>query len=239
MPPNKVALLRFWIEPRRIITMSPRDIPHLRDVIERLDAGKGPDDVGSLLLIITEFTTDRLADNVLKLLRPALFDLELSVEKQQQQQQWWSLFDRIHRLLRQASVLRSFADPQRALLLRLRSLDLDWLTKDHANDWHSVVEYQNEASRELDAIFERVQTLEGSLANRTSEQIHRRIYTLTIIATLILPLSLIAGLLGTNVSTVNGNVLGLQHPLWFICLCIGLVLLGWGIHVFFRRMRFL
>ena len=64
---------------------------------------------------------------------------------------------------------------------------------------------------------------------------NRRVYVLTIVSTILLPLTLIVSLLGGNVSTVDGNILGMRHPAWFIGLCIGLVLLAWGIYQIFRR----
>jgi tellurite resistance protein TehA-like permease len=38
---------------------------------------------------------------------------------------------------------------------------------------------------------------------------------------------------------VQGNILGAAHPLWFIGVCAGLVVLGWAIYALFRRRGFL
>ncbi|MGH7573666.1 MAG: CorA family divalent cation transporter [Longimicrobiales bacterium] len=64
-------------------------------------------------------------------------------------------------------------------------------------------------------------------------------YILTFVSTIVLPLSLIASLFGGNVGNAGRNVLGMRHPLWFIGLCVALVLLGWGIYAAHRHFRFL
>lgn len=64
---------------------------------------------------------------------------------------------------------------------------------------------------------------------------NRRIYTLTLVSTLVLPLSLVTSLLGVNISTVDANILSTRDLLWFVGLCFGLVILGLGIFTAFRR----
>jgi zinc transporter len=74
-------LMRFWIEPRRVITMTSATAPYLRGVKETLEAGRGPTSPGGLLLAVTESMASQLADQILRLFRPAVADLEISLEE--------------------------------------------------------------------------------------------------------------------------------------------------------------
>lgn len=91
--------------------------------------------------------------------------------------------------------------------------------------------------QEIDWLVDRVDALQNAIASRTSEQMNRRIYTL--ISTIVLPLSLLAGVVGANLSIISGSILGASHPIWFVAFCLGLVLIGWGVFAFFRRIHYL
>jgi zinc transporter len=228
-PYGAFALLRLWIEPKRAITMCTRAFTPKQGVNDRLETGRGPAHVGALLLLVVEFMTAQLHDRVLEL-QAAIIDLEHVIERAQLAPE-----DQLHQLRLQAITLQRYANPQRALLRHLRSLDLAWLLQDYDDSWRAIVKNFGEGSRELDALVEHARDLQQSLAGRSSEQLNRRVYVLTVVSTILLPLTLITGLLGTNISTVDGNILGARHPLWFVALCVGLVLLGWGIYWGIRR----
>lgn len=228
-PPGTHVMLRFWIEPQRVISMAPKGLPYLQELETRLEMGRGPISAGTILLALIESLANQLADAVLKL-RPEVVELDLALEQEEP-----PTANQIRQLRRRAIDWQRYADPQRTQLLRLRSLELSWLTDDHGDDWRAVIDYYSEGSRELDAVVDRARILEDALANRTSEQMNRRIYLLTLMATLVLPLTLITSLLAVSVSTIEGNILGTHHPGWFAALCVGLVLVGLGSYLFFRR----
>lgn len=229
-------IIRLWIEPHRVITMTPATDPHLPVVSEHLDAGRGPTNSGGLLLDVIELMASELADQILRLFRPAVIDLEHSLEEKEGIA---SSSSQLRRFQHQASAMQRYAAPYRALLLRLRSFDLAWLMAGEEDAWRAVIDHFDAASRELDILVDRARSVQDSMSHRVSEQMNRRVYVLTVVSTLILPLSLIAGLLGGNISTVQGNILGAAHPLWFIGVSIGLVVLGGATYALLRRLGYL
>ena len=230
---GRSSVLRVWVESARIITMAATALPELRRLQDDLAAGKGPRSVDGVLLSVMQAAAAWLADAVL--------DLDSDVARFR--------FDddapdprtaaRIHRMHRRVLELQRYAAPLRSLLLRLRSFDLDWLTQEKPDAWLAVIDYVDEASHELDWIASRVDAMRDALASRTSDQINRRVYVLTIVSTIVLPLSLVTGLFGSNIGVRDGNVFGAGHPIWFIALCAGLALLGWATYAFFHRIRYL
>lgn len=227
-------MMRLWIEPHRAISMASAADPHLPGVKEHLEVGRGPTSPGGLLLDVIESMASDLADQILQLFRPAVADLEHSLEEEE-----GISSNQLRQFQRQASAMQRYADPLRALLLRLRSFDLAWLMAGEEDAWRAVIDHFDAASRELDALVDRARALQDTLSHRVSEQMNRRVYVLTVVSTIILPLSLIAGLLGGNISTVQGNILGAAHPLWFIGISVGLVVLGGATYALFHRLGFL
>lgn len=223
--------LRLWVESKRVISMAPRDLPLIEALKHRLRVGRGPTSVGTVVLFVNEIIADRLADAVLELMPSVLDELTLDIRHKASMLR----IEQVHSLRRCIVVLQRYADPQRVLLTRLRSLDLAWLTRDHREDWRELAAYYLEASRELDAIGEHARVHEDSLAGRIAEQTSQRVYILTLVSTVFLPLSLVTGLLAVSIGTINGNILGADHPFWFIGLCIGLAILGVGLFAALRR----
>ncbi len=75
--------------------------------------------------------------------------------------------------------------------------------------------------------------IQEELASRLAEQLNRRMYVLSLVAGIFLPVGFVTGLLGVNV----GGIPGVEHPWGFlvVCLVIGLVI---GLEVLlFRVMR--
>ncbi len=170
-----------------------------------------------------------LADDLLEL-RAALADLEVDFERGES-----FPIDELRRLRRSAVQRQRYVDPQRDVLLRVRSLRLPWLAGD-SHRWRAAIDYFRDGSRELAFIVDHTRTLQDSVTHRTTAQTNRSVYVLTLVSTVLMPVSVVAALLGVNVSVRGGNVAGAEHPLWFVGLVVGLTLLGGGVYFFFRRL---
>jgi zinc transporter len=88
-----------------------------------------------------------------------------------------------------------------------------------------------EVVNELDAIQERAKLLQEELAARNSEETNRNLFILSIVTTILLPMTLITGIFGMNVAGLPG----LKDPFafWWVMLgmavvaLIALLLLHW------------
>lgn len=226
------AVLRVWLEPGRIVTLRSRPLPPFEELHRGLEEARGATDASELLLLLVEGLGDQVFDDVLEL-RTAVSELDLSLEERA------PVSTRALRRLRRRIVhLERFVDPQRSLLLRLESLELPWFTGKRRHRWETAVATFSSGSAELDAIDERARTIQESLAHQTSDEINRRIYFLTVFASIFVPLSLIASIFGANISTVHGNILDADHPLWFWIFLLGNAFVGLLLFWLFRRGRF-
>jgi zinc transporter len=227
--PEAFVLLRIWLEPERAISMCTRALPELDEVRRRLAAGEGPTSIGDVLLVGTEGLASGLADDLLEL-RAALADLEVEFERGDS-----FPVDELRRLRRSAVYRQRYVDPQRDVLLRVRSLRLRWLAA-HPQRWRAAIDYFREGSRELAFIADHARALQDSLTHRTSAQMSRSVYVLTLVSTVLMPVSVVAALLGANISMREGNIAGADSPLWFVGLVVAMGLLGAGVYWFFRRL---
>jgi zinc transporter len=228
------VLLRLWFEPGRTISMGRRGIPELVELKRRLRDGRGPASTGEILLELVEQTALRISEVVVPL-RVSAGDLEAAFDEE-------SRFPvgELRRVWRRALGYERYVDPQRDLLLRILGLGLPWLeAPDVSRRWHAAVGFFETLAHEIDSILDHLRALQDSLANRTAEQVNRRLYLLTVFSTILLPLSLVTGLFGSNIGIRGGNILGAWHPLWFGAEVLGLVLLGLGVFAILRSRRLL
>jgi zinc transporter len=86
---------------------------------------------------------------------------------------------------------------------------------------------------DLDAVRDRTAVLQDELTTQMSEQMNRTMYLLTVVATVMLPLGFVTGLLGVNV----GGIPGADTPWAFAALCAILAVLVAVEVVLLRRLR--
>jgi zinc transporter len=70
----------------------------------------------------------------------------------------------------------------------------------------------------MDAVRERATVTQDELASRLSDQLNRRMYVLSIVAAIFLPLGFLTGLLGINVAGIPGA----EYPKAFMVFTVGL-----------------
>jgi len=88
---------------------------------------------------------------------------------------------------------------------------------------------------ELDSARERATVVQDELAGRLSDDLNRKMYVLTVIAGIFLPLGFVTGLLGINV----GGIPGTEAPWGFALVCALLLLLGLSEYWLFRWLKWL
>jgi zinc transporter len=219
--------LRLWVNDRRIVTLRDQDhyLMALRDIREALMAGKGPARVGALFA--------RIVEKLVKNLEPVIEELEAAADRLDE-----SLLGRptaqcraeLGELRRQAINLRRYLSPQREALFRLQAEDATWLSKRDKIRLRETTDKVLRHLENLDAIRDRTTLLHEDLAAQTAEEHARSSNRLTLVAALLLPPSLVAGLLGANVGGIPGN----DNP-WAFVLVVGVVLVLFPLELMFLR----
>lgn len=218
--------IRIWAEHNRIITTRRRKLLSVTDLIGSFSAGQGPATSSEFINTLAESLTDHIEDTV-EDIEEQTADLEEQVVISHDRK----LRSKISGLRRQAIMLRRYLAPQREAFTRLQVEKLHWFTEQDKRHLYEIANSLIRMVEDLDSLRERANVAQEELINLLSEQINSRMYTLSLVTTIFLPLSFFTGLLGINV----GGIPGTDNPWAFfivVALLFGVSLVQF---VFFRK----
>lgn len=227
--PEDMVSVRIWIERDRIITVRRRPLLSIEDLRKTLADGSGPKSPGDFLVILVELIAQRIGEVVMRIDR----DVD-RVDEDVQTGAIGELQERISELRRQTAAMRRYLAPQRDALSRIRG-KTELLT---AHEIYDLEEQSDDMTRyleDLDLLREQAILVTEQLTTRMATEQNQRLYVLSIVAAIFLPLSFITGLLGMNVAGLPG----LHYPPAFgislgIMVCIAIALL-----IYFRIKRWI
>lgn len=195
--PEDMVSIRMWIEPSRIVTLRHRRIAAAKEQWEALAAGRGPLGPADFVVKMSESILGligRLADTIEDTV-DELEDLALAERRDE-------LRSRLAHVRRQAIALRRYVVPQRDALTRLQAESVPWLPGDGRVRLREAADRMTRVIEQLDAARERAAVTQEELASHTAELISRRLYVLSLVAAIFLPLSLVADLFGSAVGGI-------------------------------------
>jgi zinc transporter len=197
--PDDMVAIRLWIDNERVISTRERVMFSATDIAERLDAGKGPVDTADFLVALTDRIVWRINDTVDK-----CEDLVAELEGQVLEAGSSSLRLDLATLRRQTITLRRYLAPQRDAFAKLITEKIAWLDDDSRLRIREVGDRLIRNIEDLDAVRERAAVTQEELLSRLSDQMNTRMYVLSVVAAIFLPLGFLTGLLGVNVGGIPG-----------------------------------
>ncbi|MDH4229849.1 MAG: zinc transporter ZntB [Nitrospirota bacterium] len=228
--PEDMVSIRIWLEPGRIITARRRQLSSAVDMRAAFQRGQGPETPAQLFVLLAERLADQTSDMV-ESLADQVDSLEAAAALDDPRPARRVLAE----CRRQAVALRRFIAPQRDALSRAgheRIAVLDDTDRLHLRE---IADRLTRVVEELDAARERAQVIQEEIASRMGEQLNRRIYVLSLVAGVFLPLSFLTGLFGINV----GGIPGAENPNGFIWVAGLLAALLFSLAVLFRWVRWM
>ncbi len=225
--PEDMISVRAWIEPRRIITMRHRVSRSLKQLAQDVERGKGPTTAGELTVDLVERIVEHVVDRV-----DRLGDEIAACEDQVLTETRGDLRAKLADLRRRAIALRRFLAPQREAMSKLAAIELPWLDDNHHQRVVEIADRMTRSIEELDAARDRAAVTQEELTSRQSETTNQRLYVLSIITAVFLPLGFICSLLGVNVGGVP-----LQDQSWAFWALIGFFIVGVATQVWIFRRR--
>jgi len=223
--PDDMVSIRIWASEHLVISCRKLRLLAVQDVQQSVERGRGPCNSGELIASIVDRLAERM-DDVIQGLEDQSDALEEQVEEGQIKKTNAALAD----LRRTFIGLRRYLTPQRDALLRLASAKVSWLAEEDRNWLREVADQTTRYLEALEAARDRATVTQEELLQRLSEKTERRMYLLSVVTAVFLPLGLITGLLGVNV----GGIPGTETPWAFLLLCVmtaGLV----GLELWFLR----
>ena len=209
--PEDMVAIRLWIDKNRIISTRKRKLLSVNDLRTALEKGHGPKSPGEFLVDLTERLVERMADVIDHIDDDvdSLQDQVLTMESHQ-------LRPIIAGCCRQAIGLRRYLGPQREALSKLYNERVEWLGDIERMHLRETSDRMMRYIEDLDSSRERASVAQEELMSRLSENMEKRMYVLSIVSTVFLPLSFLTGLLGINV----GGIPGAENKSAFLIFCL-------------------
>ena len=215
--PEDMVGIRIWFETDRIISTRKRKILSISDIRAALEQGIGPESLSDFLV--------QLAGRMMERMRHVIDDLEdavADVEDQVLTSESRQLRTELAALRRQAISLRRYLAPQREALSRLLTEKIAWLDESDRIRLREVYDQLTRHIEDLDEARDRAAVTQEQLINSLSEQMNNKMYILSIVAAIFLPLGFLTGLLGINVGGIPGADSKLGFSV-FVILLVGVV----------------
>lgn len=197
--PDDMVSIRLWVEAGRIISTRRRRLLAVQELAETLDKGKGPSTSGEFVSVLVERLADRIGDFV-DAIEDDLDDCESALQAQEAS----GLGGRISGIRRQIAGVRRYLSPQRDALDKLARFPAPWIAP---NELHVLNEASDRVTRyleDLDLARERAMVLREERDGQLAQQQNARMYVLSIVAAIFLPLTFLTGMFGMNVGGLPG-----------------------------------
>ncbi|MET0104376.1 MAG: zinc transporter ZntB [Sedimenticola sp.] len=221
-----MVAVRLFADTHRVISTRHRTMLSAAEISNHLHGNLGPCDSGDLVAM--------LADQLISGMSDVVSDLEEqmdTLEEQLLENADHTLRGGLHVLRRKAILLRRYMGPQRDAMHRLYGERSNWLSAEHRLQLRESIDSITRYIEELDTVRDRAAVAYEELTTRLTDQLNSRMYLLSVIAGVFLPLSFITGLLGINV----GGIPWAETPLGFLIVVILLLVAAVGELIYFRR----
>ncbi len=198
--PEDMVSLRVWIEKDRILSTQRRRLLSVLDVRDAIVAGRGPATTGAFIATIVETLADRIGAFV-----DSIEERTSTAEDEFAQIDPADFRRVLAALRREIALVRRFLAPQRDALDRLTRLPGPWLSEDDAMQLRTEADRITRYMEDLDLARERAVVLQEELLSQLAQEQNSRMYLLSVVAALFLPLTFVTGLLGMNVGGLPGT----------------------------------
>ena len=223
--PEDMVSIRLWIEPNRIISTRLRKLLSITDIRDSLANGAGPRSTGDFLATLIERLADRIGEFV-----DSIEDELSAFEESMADQETGFSRHTLATLRRQIAEVRRFLAPQRDALDRLYRHSGSWLSEIEISRLREESDRITRNLEDLDLARERAVLLQEEFLGFLAQEQNTRMYVLSVVAAIFLPLSFLTGLLGMNV----GGLPGVERNDGFLWSAGIMIASGIGLMLFFR-----
>ncbi len=214
--PMKLVSLRLWSDGEQVISCRREPVRAAFELQRRLREGQGPNDLGDLVCQLADLMTQHMEALIKQQFDEAHRIGHLSNAKPTE-----DLVAELAHLRRVMIRMRHFLGPQHRALERLAASPQPWLSADNRELAREVVHQCVQYIEGLDAAQQISAITQEEILQRSTEKTERRLFSLTVLTAIFLPLTFITGLLGVNLAGIPDA----NDPWSFLLLCLLLGLL--------------
>lgn len=213
-----MVTVRLWTDGRRLISCQRGRVRAIEDLHAALRRGMGPAGIGTVVAELADGLMTHI-DDVLEELQAATRRLGQAGNRARHPE---NLVAELATLRRRMILMRFHLTPQRRALAQLAAVRHPWIDADARHLVREIADRCHHAAEGLAAAGEITAITQDEILQRSSETTERRVYSLTVITAIFLPLSFATGLLGVNLAGIPDA----NDPLAFLILCLFLLLVA-------------
>lgn len=230
--PENMISVRLLATKNLIITCQKKNLASILSLVEDMEQHNAPKTTGDFIVRLNERIVFNMADVMEDIEDAAISMEEMVMDADGDDEQRKA---ELYNLRRQIIQLKRFLIPQRDALGKLQMEKTSWMTNKQQLRLREVSDYLLRYLEMLEAARELASVSQETLINRSNEQINSRMYLLSIIAALFLPLSFFTGLLGVNLSGIPHAESNKAFLVFVVILALVVTFQLW----FFRKNRWL
>lgn len=219
--PEDMISLRMLVNEQRVITLTRRELRSIAELKQAIDSGQGPTTMGDFMVTLIEKMVGRIAP-VLAQLEDAIDEEEDDLVEGKLSHVESTLVGVRGRIIK----LRRYLAPQREALVRLSQEKLAWVLPEERARLSETANQLTRSIEDLDEFRERAQVIQEEIGLYYNRRLTRSTFVITLAASVLVPLNLVAGLFGMNV----GGIPGKESPYAFWV--IAALFIGLGVFVY-------
>ena len=193
--------IRVWMTGKRIISTRRRKLKSIQSLQEALNQGVGPVDSASFLLQLVSLLGTRIGD-VIDQINNQLDEAEANLQSEKSDS-YRVLFGEVRR---QTARIRRYLAPQREALDRLSRVKSDFLDASFSLAIYEQTNWMTLFIEDLDLARERAMVAQEEMLSILAHEQNSRMFILSIVAAVFLPLAFFTGLMGMNVAGLPGTI---------------------------------
>jgi zinc transporter len=224
--PEDMISLRVLINAQRVITLTRRELRSIVELKKEIDAGQGATTMGDFIATLIEKLVGRVAP-VLAQLEDAIDEEEDDLVEGKLSHVESTLVGVRGRIIK----LRRYLAPQREALVRLSQEKLAWVSPEERARLSETANQLTRNIEDLDEFRERAQVIQEEIGLYYNRRLTRSTFVITVAASVLVPLNLVAGLFGMNV----GGIPGKDSPYAFWVIAALFIGLGVFVYLWGRR----
>ena len=228
--PEDMISIRLFITPTLIISTRKRDLLTIKEIADNLKKGVGPKSSSEFLIELTYRIIERMED-IIDNIEDRADQLEENIINSS------DLKDRneILAIRRESIVLRRYLFPQKEAMNKLYHDKITWINEYERIELREINDQLIRHIEELDTIKDKVTLIQEELSNMLSDQMNKKMYMLSIISAIFLPLTFLTGLLGINIDGIPGA----KNENAFLIFCVMLIVVVSIQYVIFKKKKWL
>jgi zinc transporter len=228
--PEDMVSIRLFMSPNLIISTKRRNLLSVNEIIDNLQKGIGVKSSSEFLVQLTSRVISRMEGVIDEIEDRTDYLEENLIESVDSKYRLEILAVR-----RETIILKRYLSPQKEALSKLYNEKITWIDEYQRIELRETNDQLMRHIEELDTIRDKVILIQEELANRLSDQMNQKMYILSIISAVFLPLSFLTGLLGINI----GGIPGAQNDNAFYIFTTILILIVTAQFLIFKKKKWI